>query len=64
MNKPEKIVIVGMITGLLFFGGFRLMNFVNITPIERPFNDFFSVVGLILFFISGFFYISHVTLKN
>jgi len=64
MNKPKKIIIAGAITGLLFFGGFRLLNLFNITPIGKAFNDFFSVVGLILFFISGFFYSSLITLKN
>ncbi|MFO8077774.1 MAG: hypothetical protein R6U21_03940 [Thermoplasmatota archaeon] len=64
MNKPEKIIIAGLIIGLVFFSGFRLLNFLKITPIGKPLNDFFSVAGLILFFISGFFYISLETLKN
>ena len=64
MNKPEKIVLAGMIIGLVFFSVFRILNYLDITPIAKALNEFFSVFGLIVFFISGFFYISMETLRK
>jgi hypothetical protein len=58
-----KIIIGGLLTGFILFIGFSIMNYRGYIPLGEAFNRFFSMVGLILFFISGFFLISYRTLK-
>jgi len=58
------VVTIGMVAGLLIFIGFELCTLLSITPLGTPFNNFFSVVGIILFFVAGFFYLSLKTIPK
>lgn len=58
MQKPMMIVLSGMIVGLI------LARYVGFAPLGDSFNNFFAMVGIIIFFISGFFFISMKTFRN
>jgi len=64
MNRSMKIIIGGLLTGFMLFVGLNLMTYLAYVPFKEAFNNFFSMVGLIIFFISGFFLISYRTLRS
>ena len=64
MDRPTKVVTMGMFTGLLLFIGFELLTIFKITPLGISLNNFFSVVGILIFFITGFFYLSLKTIPK
>jgi len=64
MKKPLMIILVGMISGSLLSVGLYIANFLEITPLGVSFNNFFIMVGVIIFLISGFFLLSMETLKK
>ena len=64
MDRPTRLVLLGMILGLLLFIWFELFSIFNIEPLGRAFNNFFTMVGVILFFIAGFFYLSMRTIQE
>ena len=64
MNRSMKIIIGGLMTGVILFSGFTIMNYMEYLPFGEALNNFFTMVGLILFFISGFFLISYQTLQS
>jgi len=53
-----------MIMGLLLFVGFNLLDIVGMSPLGTSFNDFFTMIGIIVFFIAGFFYLSIKTVNE
>ena len=63
-DRPTKIVVIGMMAGIIMFVGFELMTVFSIAPLGIPFNNFFSVIGVILFFIAGFFFLSLTTIPK
>lgn len=64
MKRPEIIILTGLVIGLLLFICLNVFVFFEIAPFGMAFNNFFAMVGLIVFFISGFFYISYKTTNN
>jgi hypothetical protein len=64
MKRAYLIILAGIFSGLGLFIGFNLFTFFEVLPFGESFNNFFSMIGLILFFISGFFYISAKTMKK
>jgi len=64
MDRATKIVIIGMIAGLALFIGFEILSFIELAPLGIAFNNFFTMVGVILFFIAGFFYLSMKTIQE
>jgi hypothetical protein len=64
LDKPTKIVAMGMIVGLILFIGFYTMSVIHYAPLGNAFNNFFTMVGIILFFIAGFFYASLKTVNR
>ena len=64
MDRATKIVIIGMIAGLALFIGFEILSFIELAPLGIAFNNFFTMVGVILFFIAGFFYLSMNTIQE
>lgn len=64
MQKPMMIVLSGMIVGLILAFGLILARYVGFAPLGDSFNNFFAMVGIIIFFISGFFFISMKTFRN
>jgi len=64
MQKPLLIIILGLIGGILLAVGFYLAIYVGFTPFGKAFNNFFTMVGIILFLISGFFLLSYETLQK
>lgn len=64
MDKPTRVVLMGMFIGLFLFIGFEVLTFAGIAPLGIPFNNFFTMIGVILFFIAGFFYLSLKTIQE
>ncbi|MHA2431137.1 MAG: hypothetical protein ACXACC_08940 [Promethearchaeota archaeon] len=64
MDKPTRVVLMGMFIGLFLFIGFEVLTFAGIAPLGIPFNNFLTMIGVILFFIAGFFYLSLKTIKE
>lgn len=64
MQKPILILLTGLIGGILLTAGLMLATYWEFTPLGKPFNDFFAMMGIIVFLISGFFLISMRTLKK
>ena len=64
MERATRIVVLGMIAGLVLFIGFEIMSFIELVPLGIAFNNFFTMVGVILFFIAGFFYLSMKTIHE
>lgn len=64
MQRPLKIIILGLLVGIFMAIGFYIANYLEITPMGRAFNNFFAMVGVIIFLISGFFFISMKTLQS
>ena len=64
VDRQLRFVMTWMIIGLILFVGFNLLDIVGMSPLGTPFNDFFTVIGIILFFIAGFFYLSKRTVKE
>ena len=64
VDKSTMIVLSSMIVGLVLFGGFELLTIFNISPLGIAFNNFFTMVGVIIFFIAGFFYLSLKTVQQ
>ncbi|HDM67362.1 MAG TPA: hypothetical protein ENG62_03130 [Thermoplasmatales archaeon] len=61
MDKPTKILLTGLILGATLFIGLQLLNFLNYGI--HALNFFFSFIGLIIFLLSGFFFVSMKTAK-
>ena len=64
MKKPLMIILTGMISGSFLAVGLYLANFLEITPLGVSFNNFFIMVGVIVFLLGGFFLLSMETLKK
>jgi hypothetical protein len=64
MQKPLMIILTGLIGGALLAIGLYIANFLDFAPLGVPFNNFFIMVGVIVFLISGFFLLSMETLKK
>ena len=64
VERQLRFVMIWMIIGLILFVGFSLLDFVGMSPLGTAFNDFFTMIGIILFFIAGFFYLSKRTVKE
>jgi len=64
MDRPTKIIIAGISTGILLFVVFTLLTVINYPVYSIAFNNFMSMIGVILSFISGFFFISMRTLNK
>jgi hypothetical protein len=64
MDRPAILILLGMMVGLLLFIGFYTLNFIEYMPLGIAFNNFFIMLGVILFFITGFFYASLKTVKQ
>jgi len=64
VERQLRVVMIWMIIGLILFVGFNLLDIVGISPLGTSFNDFFTMIGIIIFFIAGFFYLSKRTVKE
>ena len=64
MDKPTKLILMGMMIGLIFFIGFYTLTLIEYMPLGIAFNHFFTMLGVVLFFITGFFYASLKTVKQ
>jgi len=64
MDRPTRIIYAGLITGLLLFMIFFLLTLLSYPVVSTALNNFLTMIGLILFFISGFFYVSMKTLNK
>ena len=65
MDKTKKITLIGIIIGALLFIGFYIssmykLHIIGIPPLE----EFIAMIGIIIFFISGFFYFSMKTINH
>lgn len=52
------IIVTGMIVGLILGVGLYIAQYVGFVPFGKYFNEFFGMVGIIIFLISGFFFMS------
>ena len=59
MDRPTKIIFAGLTVGAALFIGLQLLNLFEYGI--RALNSFFSFVGLIIFIISVFFFLSMKT---
>jgi hypothetical protein len=64
MQRPLKIIILGLLVGSIMAIGLYVANYLGITPMGRSFNNFFAMVGIIICIISGFFFLSMETLQS
>jgi hypothetical protein len=64
MDKPLLIILAGLAIGALLGAGLYIATLLGFTPVGEDFNNFFTMVGVIIFFISGFFLISMKTLQT
>ena len=65
MDKTLKITLLGIIIGALLFIGFYITSMYNFHIIGiPPLEEFIAMIGIIIFFISGFFYFSMRTINN
>jgi high-affinity Fe2+/Pb2+ permease len=64
MHKPMMIVLSGMVVGLILAFGLTFARYIGLSPLGDSFNSFFAMVGIIIFFISGFFFVSMKTFRN
>jgi len=64
MNKISEILITGIIVGAILFIGFFISSYTKNSILGIPsLEEFISMIGLIVLFISGFFLISLKTNK-
>ena len=64
MDRQIRFVLFWMMIGLILFVGFELLDIVGVSPLGNSFNNFFTMVGVIIFFIAGFFYLSIKTVQE
>jgi hypothetical protein len=64
MNKPLMIILAGVFIGLGLAVGLYIATMLGFTPAGEEFNNFFTMVGVIVFIISGFFLLSMNTLRK
>jgi hypothetical protein len=64
MDRVTRVVVLGMIAGIALFIGFEILSLIEVEPLGIAFNNFFTMVGVILFFIAGFFYLSMKTIHE
>lgn len=64
MNKPLMIILAGLLIGSFLAIGLYITTMMGFTPVGEDFNNFFTMVGIIVFLISGFFLISMKTLQK
>jgi CHASE3 domain sensor protein len=65
MDKTGKITLAGFIIGMILFLGFYLSSLYNFSIIGiPPLEEFIAMVGVLLFIISGFFYLSYKTMNQ
>lgn len=64
MNKPLMIISAGLLIGGGLAIGLYTATMMDFTPLGEDFNNFFTMVGVIVFFISGFFLTSMKTLRK
>lgn len=58
------IILTGLIGGAVLSIGLYAATYFGIAPLGEAFNNFFTMVGIIIFLISGFFLLSLETLRN
>jgi hypothetical protein len=59
MDKTTKIVIISMIIGAILFLGFFIISYRGYEVIGIPYlGNFIAMIGIIIFFISGFLFFS------
>ena len=64
MDKTTKITLLGIFLGALIFLGFYISKKFNFHIIGiPPLEEFIMMIGIILLFISGFFYFSMKTIN-
>jgi hypothetical protein len=64
MDKTKKITLLGIFLGALIFLGFYISQSFNFHIIGiPPLEEFIMMIGIIIFFISGFFYFSMKTIN-
>ena len=64
MQRPFSIILLGLIVGGIMAIGLYIASYLGITPLGSAINNFFTMVGVILFIISLFFLLSFETLQN
>ena len=64
MQRPLSIIVFGLIVGGILAIGLYVATYLGITPLGSAINNFFTMVGVILFIISLFFLLSYETFQN
>jgi len=64
MQRPLSVILLGLIIGSIMAISLYVATYLGITPLGSAINNFFMMVGVILFIISLFFLLSFETLQN
>jgi len=64
MQRPMSIILLGLIIGGIMAIGLYIATYLGVTPLGSAINNFFTMVGVIIFIISLFFLLSYETLKK
>lgn len=61
MQRPMSIILLGLIIGGIMAIGLYIATYLGVTPLGSAINNFFTMVGVIIFIISLFFLLSYET---
>ena len=64
MQRPMSIILLGLIIGGIMAIGLYIATYLGVTPLGSAINNFFTMVGVIIFIISLFFLLSYETLTK
>ena len=64
MKRPLTIILTGLIGSAVLAIGLYAATYFGVVPLGEAFNNFFIMVGIIIFLISGFFLLSLETLHS
>ena len=64
MQRPMSIILLGLIIGSIMAIGLYIATYLGVTPLGSAINNFFTMVGVIIFIISLFFFLSYETFTN
>jgi hypothetical protein len=64
MQRPMSIILLGLIIGGIMAIGLYIATYLGVTPLGSAINNFFTMVGVIIFIISLFFFLSYETLTK
>ncbi len=64
MQRPMSIILLGLIIGSIMAIGLYIATYLGVTPLGSAISNFFTMVGVIIFIISLFFFLSYETFTN